>query len=151
MKWALVGIVLVAAAACTSTAREVLLMAGGVPVTVAVSGEQTCIEVGEDADMGSWCAPDGTPETVWLGATAVGDGLVVVGQAPADVASVDLAGEGGSRNLAVEQSDHGRFFVGVAVPPGDYEVSATREDGSEHVSGDMSMRRSGTTMVTIVP
>jgi hypothetical protein len=152
MKLALIGLVLIGATACTLTEREVLLTAHGVPVTVAVSGRQTCIEIDDDARMGSWCRPADRVEAVWIGATWVGDGLVVVGQAPAEVVSVTLAGEGGLRSLAVEQTGQGRFFVGEDVPPGDYEVAAEREDGSEYVSGDVSMRGRGTTTgITMTP
>ena len=151
MKAALVGLVLVGAAACTLTDREVLLTVDGVPVTVVASGGQTCIEVGDDAGGGSWCRPADMVEAVWMGATSVGDGLVVVGQAPAEVVSVTLSGEDGPRSLAVEQTGQGRFFVGVDVRPGGYEVAALREDGSEYVSGDVSIGRNATTGFWMTP
>ena len=147
----LVGLVLVVATACTSTERETLLVAPGAPVAVAFSDGQTCIEVGENADRGSWCATDEMPESVWVGSTSVGDGLVVVGQAPEEVASVALAGEDGARNLSVKHTDQGRFFVGMDVSPGDYRVLANREDGSQYVSGETSMSRMATTNITITP
>jgi len=151
MKAALVGLVLVGAAACTLTGREVLLTVDGVPVTV-VSGRQTCIEVGDDdAGGGSWCGPADMPEAVWLGAMAVGDDLVVVGQAPAEVVSVTLSGEDGPSRLAVEQAGQGRFFVGVDVRPGDYEVAAETEDGSPYAAGEVSLGTDGTTILWMTP
>ena len=151
MKAVLVGLVLVGAAACTFTGREVLMTVDGVPVTV-VSGRQTCVEVGDDdAGGGSWCGPDGMPETVWLGAIAVGDDLVVVGQAPDEVVSVTLSGEDGPSPLAVEQTGQGRFFVGVDVRPGDYEVAAETEDGSQYATEAVSLDRDGTTMLWMTP
>lgn len=151
MKGMLIGLVLVVATACTSTERETLLMAHDVPVFVIVSDGQTCIEVGENADRGGWCASEEVPESVWMGSTSVGDGLVVVARAPEEVASVALAGEDGPRNLAVKHTDRGRFFVGMDVSPGDYRVLANREDGSEYVSGETSMSRMATTNTTITP
>jgi hypothetical protein len=100
---------------------------GGAPVTV-VSGRQTCIEVGgDDAGGGSWCGPVDMPEAVWLGAISVGDDLVEVGQAPAEVVSVTLSGEDGPSSLAVEQTGQGQFFVDVDVRPGNYEVATETE------------------------
>ncbi len=151
MKAALVGLVLVGTAACMFTGREVLMAVDGVPVTV-VSGRQTCIEVGDgDAGGGSWCGPDDMPEAVWLGAMAVGDDVVVVGQAPDEVVSVTLSGEDGPSRLAVEQTGQGRFFVGVDVRPGDYEVAAETEDGSQYASEEVSLGRDGTTVFWMTP
>ncbi|TVR17862.1 MAG: hypothetical protein EA387_15745 [Nitriliruptor sp.] len=133
------------------TGREVLMAVDGVPVTV-VSGRQTCIEVGDDdAGGGSWCGPDDMPEAVWLGAISVGDDLVVVGQAPDEVVSVTLSGEDGPSRLAVEQTGQGRFFVGVDVRPGDYEVAAETEDGSQYAAGEVSLGRDGTTVFWMTP
>lgn len=123
----------------------------GVPFTI-VSGRQTCIEVGDDdAGSGSWCGPADLPEAVWLGAVAVGDELVVAGQAPAEVVSVTLSGEDGPNRLAVEQTGQGRFLVGVEDRPGDDEVAAETEDGSRYVTGQLPLGRDGTTMFWTTP
>ena len=88
---------------------------------------------------------------MWIGAIAVGDDLVVVGQAPAEVVSVTLSGEDGPSRLEVEQAGQGRFFVGVDVRPGDYEVAAATEDGSQYASGQVSLGTDGTTMFWATP
>jgi hypothetical protein len=151
MKRALVALVLLGVAACTMTGREVLLTVDGVPVTV-VSGRQTCIEVGDDdGGSGSWCGPDGMPEAVWLGAASAGQRLVVAGQAPDEVASVTLTSADGTIRLDEEQSRQGRVLVALDVPPGDYEVTAERDDGSEYLSGELLLGREGTTMFSMTP
>lgn len=152
MKRALVLMVVCVATACTmGTERETLLMVDGVPVVVAVSGQRSCVEVGDAADKGRWCAPGGEPEAVWLGAASVGDRLVVAGQAPTEVRSVVLMSPAGTTGLAVEHSGLGRFFVGVDLPPGDYQVSAETADGNAYVSGEMSMSARATTLTTMTP
>ena len=149
MKWAITAAVLVVAVSgCTE--RETLTMKGDVPVTVAVSGEQVCVEVGDEGDQGRWCAPPDRPNAVWVGATSVADGLVVAGQAPAEVVSVTLTREGETTKLEVVQSEVGPFFVGVDIAPGDYEISALTSN-SEYVSGDVSMRDRSTTSAVLAP
>jgi len=151
MKRALVGLVLLSVAACTLTGREVITTVDGVPVTV-VSGRQTCIEVGDDdAGSGSWCGPDEMPEAVWLGAASAGQQVVVAGQAPDEVASVTLTSADGTIRLDEEQTRQGRVLVALDVPPGDYEITAERDDGSEYLSGELSLSREGTTMSWIAP
>jgi hypothetical protein len=151
MKRAFMALVLLGVAACTMTGREVLLTVDGVPVTV-VSGRQTCIEVGDEATgSGSWCSPDGMPEAVWLGAASVGQRLVVAGQAPDEVASVTLTSADGTIRLDEEQSRQGRVLVALDVPPGIYEVTAARDDGSEYLSGELSLGSEGTTMFSMTP
>ncbi len=151
MKRALVGLVLLGVAACTMTGREVIATVDGVPVKV-VSGRQTCIEVGDDdAGSGSWCGPDDMPEAVWLGAASAGQQLVVVGQAPEEVASVSLTSAEGTIRLDEEQTRQGRVFVALDAPPGTYEVTAERDDGSEYLSGELLLDREGTTMFSMAP
>lgn len=123
----------------------------GIPVTV-VSGRQTCIEVGDDdAGGGSWCGPVDMPQAVWLGATPAGQRLVVVGQAPAEVVSVTLTSVARTSRLDKEQAGQKRFFVALDVPPGDYEVTAETDDGSEYLSGELSLGGEGTTMFSMTP
>ena len=151
MKRAFVGLVLLGVAACTMAGREVIATVDGVPVTV-VSGRQTCIEVGDDdAGSGSWCGPDDMPEAVWLGAASAGQQLVVAGQAPDEVASVTLTSADGTSRLDEEQTRQGRVLVALDVPPGDYEITAERDDGSEYLSGELSLSREGTTMFWMAP
>lgn len=151
MKRALVGLVLLGVAACTMTGREVIATVDGVPVTV-VSGQQTCIEVGDDdAGSGSWCGPDDMPEAVWLGGASAGQQLVVAGQAPGEVASVTLTSADGTNRLDEEQTRQGRVLVALDVPPGDYDITAQRDDGSEYLSGELTLGREGTTMFWMAP
>jgi hypothetical protein len=151
MKRASVGLVLLGVAACTMTGREVIATVDGVPVTM-VSGRQTCIEVGDNAaGSGSWCSPDDMPEAVWLGAASAGQQLVVAGQAPDEVASVTLTSAEGTTRLDEEQTRQGRVLVALDVPPGDYEITAERDDGSEYLSGELSLGREGTTMFWMAP
>lgn len=146
-----VAVALTAACAWAGTERELLLMAQGAPVVVAASDGQTCIEIGDEERQGKFCAPEGQPEALWLRATALEDRLVVAGRAPAEVASVVLAGDRGRRELMPEESGLGRFFIGMAVPTGEYEVEAGRADGTTYVSGEMSLIRFGNTLTTITP
>jgi hypothetical protein len=133
------------------TGREVLVTVDGVPVTV-VSGRQTCIEVGDDdVGSGSFCGPGDRPERVWFGAASVGQRLVVVGQAPNEVASVTLTSEDATIRLDEEQTRQGRVLVALEVSPGDYEVTAERDDGSEYLSGEVSLVSEGTTMFWMEP
>ncbi len=150
MKRAFVGLVLLGVAACTMTGREVIATVDGVPVTM-VSGRQTCIEVGDDGGSGSWCGPLDMPEAVWLGEASAGQQLVVAGQAPDEVASVTLTSAEGAIRLDEEQTRQGRVLVALDIPPGNYEVTAERDNGSEYLSGELLLDREGTTMFSMAP
>ena len=151
MQRAFVVLVLLGVAACTMTGRKVFVTVDGVPVTV-VSGRQTCIEVGDDdGGSGSWCGPLDMPEAVWLGAAPAGQRLVVAGQAPDEVAWVTLTSADETIRLDEEQTRQGPVLVALDVPPGDYEITAERDDGSEYLSGELSLSREGTTMSWIAP
>lgn len=145
------GLVMVTAAllSCTSTgpAREVLLADAA---TASIANGRTCVRVG-DGPRGSWCGPADQPEAVWLGATTTGDKLLLAGQAPTIVESMTLRWEGGQRELMVERTALGRFFVGLRLPLGQYVVEARRADGSIYVSGELSLTGSGTVLLTFEP
>ncbi len=76
---------------------------------------------------------------------------MLVGQAPDEVASVTLTGVDGTSRLGEEQTRHGRFLLALDLLPGAYELTAERDDGSEYLSGELSLTREGTTMFSMAP
>ena len=69
------------------------------------------------------------PEAVWLGAVAVGDELVVVGQAPDEVVSVTRSGEDRPSPLTVEQTGQGRPCDAPASAPAPAPPRGTHPGG----------------------